>query len=87
MNHVLRHLRRAALLSAGDGPSDAQLLESFLARRDEAAFEALLRRHGPMVLGVCRDKQATEALERALKRLKEREKSRPPAEGNDRSRR
>jgi RNA polymerase sigma factor (sigma-70 family) len=54
MNRVLWHLRRAALLSAGDGPSDAQLLESFLARRDEAAFEALLRRHGPMVLGVCR---------------------------------
>jgi RNA polymerase sigma factor (sigma-70 family) len=54
MNPVLRQLRRAALLSAGDGPPDAQLLESFLARRDEAAFEALLRRHGPMVLGVCR---------------------------------
>jgi RNA polymerase sigma factor (sigma-70 family) len=54
MNRVLRHLRRAALLSAGEGPSDAQLLESFLSRRDEAAFEALLRRHGPMVLGVCR---------------------------------
>jgi RNA polymerase sigma factor (sigma-70 family) len=54
MSGVLRHLRRAALLSVGDGPSDAQLLESFLARRDEAAFEALLRRHGPMVLGVCR---------------------------------
>jgi RNA polymerase sigma factor (sigma-70 family) len=54
MNRILRHLRRAALLSVGDGPSDAQLLESFLARRDEAAFEALLRRHAPMVLGVCR---------------------------------
>jgi RNA polymerase sigma factor (sigma-70 family) len=54
MNGVLRHLRRAALLSVGDGPSDAHLLQSFLARRDEAAFEALLRRYGPMVLGVCR---------------------------------
>ena len=54
MNGVLRHLRRAALLSVGDGPSDAQLLQSFLARRDEAAFEALLHRHGPLVLGVCR---------------------------------
>src|SRR5262249_31376838 len=29
-------------------------LERFVARRDEAAFEALVRRHGPMVLGVCR---------------------------------
>jgi RNA polymerase sigma factor (sigma-70 family) len=54
MNGLLRHLRRAVLLSVGEGPSDLQLLESFLARRDEAAFEALLRRHGPLVLGVCR---------------------------------
>jgi RNA polymerase sigma factor (sigma-70 family) len=34
--------------------SEGQLLERFLARGDEAAFAALLRRHGPMVLGVCR---------------------------------
>jgi RNA polymerase sigma factor (sigma-70 family) len=54
MSSVLRHLRRVALLPRGDGPSDADLLQSFLSRRDEAAFEALLRRHGPMVLGVCR---------------------------------
>jgi RNA polymerase sigma factor (sigma-70 family) len=54
MNRVLRHLRRAALLTAGDALTDAQLLEAFLTRHEEAAFEALLRRHGPMVLGVCR---------------------------------
>jgi RNA polymerase sigma factor (sigma-70 family) len=35
-------------------PTDAQLLEDFRADRDEGAFEALVRRHGPMVLGVCR---------------------------------
>jgi RNA polymerase sigma factor (sigma-70 family) len=34
--------------------SDRQLLERFIARRDEAAFEVLVWRHGPMVLGVCR---------------------------------
>jgi RNA polymerase sigma factor (sigma-70 family) len=53
MNGVMRHLRRAALPGA-DGVSDGRLLDDFRARRDEAAFEALLRRHGPMVLGVCR---------------------------------
>ncbi|MCE9533754.1 MAG: RNA polymerase sigma factor [Planctomycetes bacterium] len=36
--------------SLGDG----ELLDGFLERRDELAFEVLLRRHGPMVLGVCR---------------------------------
>jgi zinc protease len=34
--------------------SEAQLLERYLARQDETAFEAILQRHGPMVLGVCR---------------------------------
>jgi RNA polymerase sigma factor (sigma-70 family) len=34
--------------------SDGQLLERFVAHRDEAAFTLLVRRHGPMVLGVCR---------------------------------
>jgi RNA polymerase sigma factor (sigma-70 family) len=29
-------------------------MERFLSRHDEAAFETLVRRHGPMVLGVCR---------------------------------
>ena len=36
------------------GIADMQLLARFVAERDEAAFELLLRRHGPMVLGVCR---------------------------------
>src|SRR5579884_3959105 len=54
MNPVVRHLRRAALLGDNGGPTDGQLLECFLSRRDDAAFETLVRRHGPMVLGVCR---------------------------------
>jgi RNA polymerase sigma factor (sigma-70 family) len=33
--------------------TDGQLLRQFLSQRDEAAFVALVRRHGPMVLGVC----------------------------------
>ena len=34
--------------------ADGDLLERFVTRRDEAAFEALVKRHGPMVLQVCR---------------------------------
>jgi RNA polymerase sigma factor (sigma-70 family) len=34
--------------------SDQQLLQRFLSDRDEAAFELLVWRHGPMILGVCR---------------------------------
>jgi RNA polymerase sigma factor (sigma-70 family) len=52
LNKVIHHLRKVVLPSVG-GASDSELLECFLARRDEAAFEALVRRHGPMVLGVC----------------------------------
>ena|SRR5438034_6937872 len=33
---------------------DRELVESYLERRDETAFAALVERHGPMVLGVCR---------------------------------
>jgi RNA polymerase sigma factor (sigma-70 family) len=54
MNHFLHRLRRTVLLQGAGGLSDGQLLEYFLAGREEAAFEALVQRHGPMVLGVCR---------------------------------
>jgi RNA polymerase sigma factor (sigma-70 family) len=37
-----------------DGLSDGDLLKRYLQQRDETAFEALVARHGPMVLGVCR---------------------------------
>ena len=36
------------------GAADGELLARFADRREEAAFAVLLRRHGPMVLGVCR---------------------------------
>src|SRR6516225_1893172 len=51
---VLRHLRD--LMTAKDArmAPDEQLLERFASGREEEAFAALLRRHGPLVLGVCR---------------------------------
>jgi RNA polymerase sigma factor (sigma-70 family) len=47
-------VRRAVVLREAAGLSDGELLEAFVASRDGAFFEALVRRHGPMVLGVCR---------------------------------
>src|SRR5712692_1766406 len=40
--------------ATGDEPADDVLLERFTTRREEAAFAALVQRHGPLVLGVCR---------------------------------
>jgi RNA polymerase sigma-70 factor (ECF subfamily) len=34
--------------------TDSQLLDRFVVSHDHASFQALLERHGPMVLGVCR---------------------------------
>jgi RNA polymerase sigma factor (sigma-70 family) len=53
LGSVLDFLHRRVTPLA-DGDTDGELLTRFAARRDEAAFAALMRRHGPMVLGVCR---------------------------------
>ncbi len=53
LNKVLDHLRKA-LAPPDDGLTDSELLARFVAVRDEAAFAALVARHGPMVLGACR---------------------------------
>jgi len=51
---VIQHLRRSVLLQDGAGLTDGQLLEDYVSRREQAALEALVRRHAPMVWGVCR---------------------------------
>jgi RNA polymerase sigma factor (sigma-70 family) len=51
---ALRQIKRLFADGVATGLSDGHLLELFIDRRDAAAFEALLARHGPMVLSVCR---------------------------------
>ena len=48
--NVVRRLR--SLAQASDG--DALLVQAFVSRHDDDAFAELVRRHGPMVYGVCR---------------------------------
>src|SRR5436190_22837435 len=61
---LLRYIRRLVSRPASAPDTDAALLARFTRERDEAAFAALVARHGRMVLGVCRrvlrDHQAAE---------------------------
>jgi HlyD family secretion protein len=55
---VLRDIQTLFDIGTASGLSDRQLLERFACARDaagEAAFEALVLRHGPMVMRVCRN--------------------------------
>ncbi|HEX3148376.1 MAG TPA: sigma-70 family RNA polymerase sigma factor [Gemmataceae bacterium] len=52
---------RLAAPLALDDLSDADLLARYLSARDEPAFAAIVRRHGPLVWGVCRGLSASEA--------------------------
>src|SRR5260370_31782920 len=47
-------MRKLSGTAARAEDSDGRLLQRLLGHRDETAFAALLYRHGPMVLGVCR---------------------------------
>jgi RNA polymerase sigma factor (sigma-70 family) len=51
---ALRQIKRLFAEGVASGLTDAQLLDRFIEHRDNGAFEAILTRHGPMVLSVCR---------------------------------
>jgi RNA polymerase sigma factor (sigma-70 family) len=50
---AIGQLRRLCGGRLGSTLTDAQLLEAFLGRRDQASFEVLVWRHGSMVLNLC----------------------------------
>jgi RNA polymerase sigma-70 factor (ECF subfamily) len=50
---IMANLKHEAL-ARRDDLTDEALIERVVARKDPAAFEVLVRRHGPMVMGVCR---------------------------------
>src|SRR6266404_782236 len=54
LHPILRHLQRHFPGAGSRELTDRQLLERFAHHKDEAAFAALVQRHGPMVHGVCR---------------------------------
>jgi RNA polymerase sigma factor (sigma-70 family) len=54
LSKVIRQLRGVVARQDTAGLTEADLWERYVQERDEAAFETLVRRHGPMVLGVCR---------------------------------
>jgi RNA polymerase sigma factor (sigma-70 family) len=54
LSTFIRRLRGDIAAGQPGGLSDAQLLDRWLVQRDQAAFEVLLWRHGPMILSVCR---------------------------------
>jgi len=55
LGSVVKDIVRAMAMDM-PGVPDGELLTRYLAGRDADAFAALVRRHGPMVLGVCRER-------------------------------
>ena len=51
---LVGHLKTLFGVGTLSGLGEGELLERFLSQRDETAFEEILARHGPMVLGICR---------------------------------
>jgi RNA polymerase sigma factor (sigma-70 family) len=54
LSTILQHLHCLGSAAQAGELTDAELLERFAAKQEQGAFAALLKRHGPMVLSVCR---------------------------------
>jgi RNA polymerase sigma factor (sigma-70 family) len=55
IDNVIHYIRQLAGIERADDQTDVELLDRFVKYRDEAAFAAILNRHGPLVLSVCRN--------------------------------
>jgi RNA polymerase sigma factor (sigma-70 family) len=53
-NPLLKHIRKIVAAQTFRDLSDRELLVCFVDQHDEAAFAALVERHGSMIFGVCR---------------------------------
>src|SRR5438132_1901452 len=54
LGEVLRVIHRLYAVEATSDLTDRELVQRYAASRDETAFAALVKRHGPMVFGVSR---------------------------------
>ena len=54
IDRVIGQVQTWAVTHEAGALTDRELLDRFVACRDEAAFAALVHRHAPLVLGVCR---------------------------------
>jgi RNA polymerase sigma factor (sigma-70 family) len=54
LSKVIERLRGVLDKQIPAGLGEGELLRRYVQHRDESAFTALVRRHGPMVMGVCR---------------------------------
>ena len=61
LHRALGHVRAALRPQGADATADGDLLGRYVRDRDGDAFAALVRRHGPMVLGVSRRLLGNEA--------------------------
>jgi len=55
LTRALQHIRRMLGVPGGAALNDRHLLERFTTSKEEAAFAALVHRHGPLVYGIAFD--------------------------------